>query len=79
MQQEFTYTFLYAVGCNEFDYISFNVNHSAFSQAPGTQITLVCDVYTMIGNVIITCESDGRWEPDPESSLLCTIGIIIIA
>ena len=62
------------VGCKEFDYFSFNISHSAFSQAPGTQIILSChNMYATNRDIVITCESDGRWTPDPESSP-CAIG-----
>ena len=68
--------FVFSVGCREFDYFSFNISDSVFSQAPGTQIILSCHMYSTVNtysDVVITCESDGRWSPDPESSL-CAIG-----
>ena len=66
---------LNTVGCKEFDYFSFNISDTEFSQAPGTQIMLSChNMYAMNNrDIVITCESDGRWTPDPESSP-CAIG-----
>ena len=65
---------LLTAGCREFDYFSFNISDSAFSQAPGTQIMLSCHMYSTVNrDIVITCESDGRWNPDPESSP-CAIG-----
>ena len=46
----------------------FNINHSAFSQAPGAGVLLLCNnSHNMI--VYTTCQDDGRWEPDASSAL----------
>ena len=65
---------LYAVGCNKIDDNFFGmVNASTFSQAPGTEILIMCNTSDTENSEIIysmtTCQGDGRWLPDPSSGL----------
>ena len=62
---------LYSVGCSK-THDSFSnrlLNASAFSQAPGTEISLLCNISDREEIVYSTCLDNGRWEPDPNSRL----------
>ena len=63
----------FSAGCEEFNNTSFDLKNSTFSQAPGAEVTLSCSL-NMEGDVTITCQDDGQWEPNPDD-LLCTTGI----
>ena len=44
---------------------------SNFSQAPGTNLSLSC-VHNSSIQIVIACQEDGRWEPDPHTfSSIC--------
>ena len=66
---------LYSVGCSKTDDSFSNrlLNASAFSQAPGTEISLLCSTMASDGEefqiIYSTCQDNGRWEPDPNSGL----------
>ena len=64
--------FNHAVGYLDINSSSLQMS-SYFSQAPGTNLSLSCVHNTSIQNTI-TCQNDGRWEPNPHSlSALCDI------
>ena len=62
---------LYSVGCSKTDDSFSNrlLNASAFSQAPGTEISFLCTTSDREEIVHSICQNNGRWEPDPNSGL----------
>ena len=68
--------FSHAAGCSELDSILYNFMNPAFSQAPGTQIVLSCnlDIHPFHGNhvIITTYQENGTWETDPV--MACELG-----
>lgn len=50
------------------------VNNYSDPALEGTNVTLSCpDGYTLKGSDVISCNSDGKWEPSLES-ILCSTG-----
>ena len=66
--------FVNIVGCSKLDdtVSVFDINHSTFSQAPGTEVLLSCNLNNGDEIIRTTCQDDGRWEPDV-SSMLCRL------
>lgn len=62
---------LITVGCSVLNATLYSFNNSAFSQAPGTQLMLSCNLETCNNNHVLKtmCQHDGMWEPDPMSQL----------
>ena len=63
-------TIVLIVGCLDINSSSLQMS-SNFSQAPGTNLSLSC-VHNQSIQIIITCQDDGWWEPNPQPfHLLC--------
>ena len=72
MSQNFTFV---TVGCGELNSTLYDTNNSTFSRAPGTELVISCTLSNKI-KFLITCQEDGRWEPDPNNEMdFCRPGI----
>ena len=63
-------TIMFIVGCPDVNSSSLRMS-SNFGQAPGINLSLSCVLNQSI-QIIIACQDDGRWEPNPQPfHLLC--------